>query len=398
MRWRILALLFLARIAMGVQFQTVASVGSDLTTAFGLSYAEIGTLIGLFMAPGLSLAIPAGLSGSFASDRVLSVIGFCALGFGGLVSGTADGSWAIGAGRLVAGVGFLLLNLYLTKMVTDWFSGREIATAMSVFVMSWPLGIAIGQVGHEWLALVFDWRAPFFVSSAYCALAALGILVFYRPIAAQTVVSAWTGFGLSRLEWRLIALAAVAWGVFNAGYVIYLTYGPLMLEAHGRNALDAATITSVGSWLMIFSGAACGYMADRTGKRRAVCMTGAAAALVLMTVEGGGLAASLIFGLIGMAPAGVIMALAGEAMRPERRAVGMGVFFTVYYAIMTLVPPLSGRLFDHFATAQAPIFLGMLLFAAVIPAALLFRLIRARGSLSPALDITVTPADFKARS
>lgn len=42
MRWRMLVLLFLARIGLGFQFQTVASVGDDLVVAFGLDYAGLG--------------------------------------------------------------------------------------------------------------------------------------------------------------------------------------------------------------------------------------------------------------------------------------------------------------------------------------------------------------------
>ena len=75
MRWRILGLLFLARVGLGFQFQTVASVGDDLVGTFGLSYADIGFLIGLFMAPGLFLAIPAGYWGRYVSDRIMVVLG-----------------------------------------------------------------------------------------------------------------------------------------------------------------------------------------------------------------------------------------------------------------------------------------------------------------------------------
>ena len=64
-RWHILALLFLARTALGFQFQTLASVADDLVVAFGLDYAGIGLLIGLFMAPGVFLALPAGLWGRY---------------------------------------------------------------------------------------------------------------------------------------------------------------------------------------------------------------------------------------------------------------------------------------------------------------------------------------------
>ena len=61
MRWRILILLFLARIGLGFQFQTVASVGDSLVIAFGLDYVGIGLLIALFMASGLVLAFRRGI-------------------------------------------------------------------------------------------------------------------------------------------------------------------------------------------------------------------------------------------------------------------------------------------------------------------------------------------------
>ena len=376
MRWRILALLFLARIGLGFQFQTLASVSDNLVVAFGLDYAGIGLLIGLFMAPGLFLALPAGFSGRYASDRVLAVTGLCALAAGGVVSGSAADGWTIGLGRVLAGAGFLFATLYFTKMVADWFVGREIATAMSILVMSWPFGIAMGQVGYAWLADLYGWRVPFQVASVYCLAAALGVFLFYRPPNELQSDKPGTLARLSGREWRLIVCAGIAWGAFNAGYVVYLSFGPKVLEALGQPALSAANVISVGSWLMILSGALCGQIADRFGRRDtilAVCMTGAVAALVLLSVPRAGLGASLLFGLVGMAPAGVIMALAGEAMRPEQRAFGMGVFFTAYYAINLAAPPVAGAILDATGSASGPLLFGMALFATVVPATLAFR-------------------------
>lgn len=128
----------------------------------------------------------------------------------------------------------------------------------------------------------------------------------------------------------------------RAGYVTYVSFGPKVLEAQGRSAIAAAGTLSVGSWLMILSGALCGQIVDRLGRRDlvlAVCMTGAVLSLWLLGVPGASLGASLLFGLVGMAPAGVIIALAGLALRPQVRAFGMGVFFTLYYAIMMTAPP-----------------------------------------------------------
>lgn len=376
MRWRILALLFLARIGLGFQFQTLASVGDNLVVAFGLDYAGIGLLIGLFMAPGLLLAMPAGLSGRYVSDRVLAGSGLCALALGGIVSGTAADPWMIGFGRVVSGAGFLFSTLYFTKMVADWFVGREIATAMGILVMSWPFGIAMGQIGHAWLAESYGWRVPFQVASAYCLVAAVCIFAHYRPPPDLPKAKSGAATRLSAREWRLIGAAAVAWGAFNAAYVVYLSFGPKVLVEMGQSAFTAAGIISVGSWVMILSGAICGQIADRFGRRDtilAVCMTSALIALYLLQVPQAGLAASLLFGLIGMAPAGVIMALAGEALRPEQRAFGMGVFFTGYYAIMLAAPPIAGAVFDATGRAIGPIVFAAFLFAWVVPAALAFR-------------------------
>lgn len=215
-------------------------------------------------------------------------------------------------------------------MVADWFEGREIATAMNILVMSWPFGIAMGQVGHTWLSELYGWRAPFAAASIYCALAAAAVLVFYHAPRDRTVAAQGRIKGLLPSEWGLIICAGIAWGVFNAGYDVYLGFGPIMLEAQGMNTLAAASVISVGSWLMILSGAAGGQIVDRFGRREtilAVCMTSAVMALMRLGTAVAGLSASLIFGLVGMAPAGVIMALAGQAVAPERRAFGMGVIF-----------------------------------------------------------------------
>ncbi len=100
MRWRILALLFTARVSLGFQFQTMSAVGDDLSGAIGLDNAQIGFMIGLFMAPGIFFALPAGFSGRFASDRVLAGLGLVALALGGAMSSVAAGPGAIGLGRV----------------------------------------------------------------------------------------------------------------------------------------------------------------------------------------------------------------------------------------------------------------------------------------------------------
>jgi predicted MFS family arabinose efflux permease len=376
MRWRMLALLFLARVALGVQFQAMASVGDEVAVAFGLDYAGIGLLIGLFMAPGLVLSLPAGAVGRFLSDRALAALGLSALALGGVLSALAHEAWTIGAGRVLSGAGFLFSTLYFTKMVADWFDGREIATAMSVLVTSWPLGIALAQVLNAVLLESFAWPVPFFMASGYCLLNAFTVFVFYRPPEKPSGGTALLSDGLSAREWQLIICAGFVWAVFNGGYVVYLSFGPGVLEEFGLSPVAAAATISLGSWATLLSFAICGYLTDRFGGRNLVltlCTFSAVAALGLICLPGGGMAGSLLLGCVGMAPAGVIMALAGKALRPQNRAFGMGIFFSIYYAVMLLVPLGAGVLLDATGDPQTTMIFGAILFASMLPVLHLYR-------------------------
>ena len=166
-RWLMLGLLFACRTGLGFQFQTLASVSGSLSTQLGFSYTQIGTLIGLFMLPGLLLAMPAGYAGRHVSDRTLVGLSFLCLGAGAAIAAVANGFGLLALGRLASGAGFVFSTIYLTKMTADWFAGKELATAMGILVMSWPFGIAMGQIGHVWIEAQLDWRAAFMVAGVY---------------------------------------------------------------------------------------------------------------------------------------------------------------------------------------------------------------------------------------
>lgn len=372
-----LALIFAARAGLGFQFQTVGSVGDPLAADLGLSYAELGTLIGVFFLPGLVLAIPVGYAGRYASDKVLVALGLAALALGAGVCAVAPGFGPMMLGRVLCGAGFVLGTIYMTKMIVDWFTGREIATAMAILVMSWPFGIAMGQIGHAWLATAVGWKWAFAAASFYCLAGAGLVLAAYRPPPAAVATGAVVSTGLTRREWILVAAAALVWGCFNAAYVVYLSFAPRVLEAGGAGALQAAAVISLSSWVMIVSGAICGQIADRTGKSDVIlytCLVVAMLSLALLPQPGFAIPLTLAFGLMGMAPAGLIMALTGQAMAPERRAFGMGVFFSIFFLLAAPMPTIAGWLYDRSGDPYWPILFAVAMFGLTLVANLGFRM------------------------
>ncbi len=381
LRWWILGLLFVCRTGLGLQFQTLGSVSDSLVAALGFSYAQIGTLIGLFMLPGLLLALPAGYMGRWASDRTLVALALLCMAAGGILAALAQDFGQLALGRLACGAGFVVSTIYLTKMTTDWFAGKQLATAMGLLVMSWPLGIAVGQVGQVWLDLRFGWPSVFVTASLYCALGGIALFLLYRP-PPQAAPAPALAIGLPRRELLLTLLAATTWGLYNAGYIVFLSFTPRVLVAGGYGAAEAAAVTSLASWAMIFSGALGGRIADRSGRGEQLfylCSVLGIGALLLLKFTGLAMGLSLLFGVAGGFPAGVIMALTGEAMAPQRRAFGMGVFFSLYFVFMTLGPPLAGWLFDRSGDPFVAILFAALLLSGAALSFWLFRVQQRRG-------------------
>src|SRR4051812_38889401 len=86
-RWTVLALLLLARTAMAIQFQTVGALGPLLVRDAGLDYGRLGTLIGLYMLPGVLLALPGGVLIQRFGASTTAYLGLGAMAVGGELMG-----------------------------------------------------------------------------------------------------------------------------------------------------------------------------------------------------------------------------------------------------------------------------------------------------------------------
>jgi predicted MFS family arabinose efflux permease len=118
-RWTILGALCVVRLGLGFQFQTVGSVAPFLVDDLGIDYSQVGTLVGLFMLPGIVLALPAGFLGKVYGDKRVTLFATAGMVAGGLVCGIAPTYEVLLAGRALSGAGIAVLVVLLTKMVAD---------------------------------------------------------------------------------------------------------------------------------------------------------------------------------------------------------------------------------------------------------------------------------------
>lgn len=345
-RWGILLVLFLVRATMAFQFQSVAAVAPLLGREFGVSIADIGVLIGLYFAPGIVFALPGGAIGQKFGDKG-TVLGAMVLMLAGSFTMALADSWSLQiASRLVAGIGGVILSVQLTKMVTDWFAGKEIATAMAIFVNSWPAGIAVSLLTLPSIGTSVGVDAVHLAVAAFIAFAILLLALFYQAPADAPVESA----GAARPD-RIRALAVIVagliWGLYNIGFLVVFSFGPSLLVERGWSIAAAGSAISIGLWLAVFSVPFGGWLADRSGRPQTILITASlvfAALMLLMPRTDASIATIVGLGLIAGQAAGPIMSLPARVLQPATRAIGMGLFFTMFYGCMMLGPAIGGGL------------------------------------------------------
>jgi predicted MFS family arabinose efflux permease len=358
-RWGILAVLFTVRAAMAAQFQSVGAVAPLISSELGFIIADIGILIGLYFAPGVALALPGGAIGQWFGDKP-TAIGALLLMFAGGVVMALSPSWSLQvAGRLAAGAGGIILGVVLTKMVTDWFAGKEIATAMAIFVNSWPVGIAASLLVLPMLGNSLGVSAAHLGIACFTASCVLLLAVCYRPMdAAQTEA------GRQRLS-RSVVMALVAagliWGLFNIGFTMIFSFGPSMLVEQGWSIAAAGSAISIVLWITSASGPLGGVLADQLRRPQLIIVASCVAfGLLLFALPRSGAVIVTIaaLGVIAGLPIGAILSLPANVLHPGTRAIGMGLFLTVLSACMMLGTAVGGAIANSAGSAAAAIDFG----------------------------------------
>ena len=83
-RWNVLFLLFIVRMGMAFQFQSVASLSPALMDQYKVGLGDVGLLISLYLAPGLLFALPGGGIGRRFGDKRVVLFGLVLMIKGGV--------------------------------------------------------------------------------------------------------------------------------------------------------------------------------------------------------------------------------------------------------------------------------------------------------------------------
>lgn len=367
-RWTILAVLSLIRLSFGYQFQSMAALAPAVSRDLGLDQTQAGGLIGLYWAAGVLMALPGGWLGTRFGEKPMVLAGGALAIAGGALCAFGENYSTLAAGRLIAGLGGIVMNVLAVKMAADWFAGREIGFALGVLFGSFPLGIALGLALQAPLADALGWRAVMLTTAALAMVVVAAIGIAYRApaVAVQPAEVAAQDSALSRREIALVSVSGIGLALYNGGFLVYVSYAPMLLVSDGFGIGETGLILAAASALSTVCLPLGGLLADRSRRPRAVLFAGIGAfclcvALLPAVSAGQSLLAvaclAVLISAFGSMPVSPMVSLPSETIPAARRAVGLGVFYTWFYLGATLCPPLAGWLYDRAGTPAAPVYL-----------------------------------------
>jgi len=385
-RWFALGVIFLARTSMAMQFQSIAPVAQPVVTDLGITYAQLGLLIGLYLLPGTVLALPGGLLGERFGNRRVALWGMALMAFGGFVTASSYSLWSANTGRLFSGVGGVLLNLILAKMTAEWFAGKEISTAMSIMLVSWPFGIGLGAMLFGFVGAASSWRLVQYLASTLAVGAFILVGIFGRDAPGVAATRERHRFlpNLPSQTWALSLAAGTAWMLFNVSFILVASFGPAFFQAHGMSPSRAGFLITLVIWTSTIAMPLGGAVADRTHRPSIAIVGGcliAASAIAATSIVDRPTSLLLVAGIAAALAPGALTALVPGSVPPTQLAAALGLFYSVFYLGMAAMQPLAGLLRDVSGNPSAPLLLASVTMFLVIIALGVFRRIERRKYL-----------------
>jgi len=372
--WFILAAIAFARIGFGYQYQTVATLAPDLMRLFRLDYAALGALIGAFLLLGGFVALPLGLLARRLGDRIVLGAGLALMIVGPAISAIAAGPAGIGAGRSIAGVGAVAMIVLQNKIIADWFSGRRFIWAISISVAAYSIGVGLAQLVLPPLALACGWPAAVLSDAVPIVVGLALFLASFRPSPHVAPPSQRLALPSGR-ECLLLAIAGLIWTAYTAGYSGYTGYVPSLMATRGEGLVLTGLVLTIATWGNVPATLLGAGLAARFGALR-IFLLGTAALVTGMTSAAlldWPVICAVVIGVVGSFHPGVIMAVGTLSAQPENRAVGMGLFYSIYYAGGAVVPAMCGWAADLSGGPEGALLAAALVSALAVPMYLLHR-------------------------
>ena len=333
---------------------------------FGLTYAAVGALRGLFAGTMASLQIPAGqLSERYGAALILAG-GTALTGLGYCLAGLSGGFAALLMALLIGGLGASTQHPIASALVARAFSGPRSLKALGGYNFAGDIGKMTVPALAALMMTVMPWRPTVIVLGAAGFVAAILILMLTPrlgplPVAAKPEDNVTTETAPEVPRYAFPTLLSI--GVIDSATRMgFLTFLPFILTAKG------ASLPAIGIALtLVFAGGAvgklvCAFIGARIGIINTVFLTEVLTLALMVAILPLPLeAAFVILPILGIVLNGTSSVLYGsvpELVAPEKRTRAFGQFYTGTIGAGAIAPIIYGFIGDRIGLTGSVIVVG----------------------------------------
>ena len=355
---------------------------------FGLGYAELGLLRGLFSGTMAGFQIPSGLIAERVGAPAVLALGTALAGAGYCLAGASAGIGILVVALFVGGLGASTQHPLASSLMARAFAGPRSMKALGTYNFAGDVGKMVIPAAASLLLVVMPWRPVLALLGALGLLAALAIFATMPRYGAEPAAptqekpdSAVRVLG-SRHRFAFPVLLSIGMldSATRMGFLLFL---PFLLTAKG------ASLPTIGlAMTLVFAGGAagklvCAFIGARIGAVATVWLTEALTAVAIVALLPLPLeTAMLLLPVIGIALNGTSSVLYGsvpDLVPPERRARAFGTFYTGTIGTGAVAPAVYGTIGDALGVPVT-----MIIIAGVVLLTLPLSLVL-RPALSPRL-------------
>jgi predicted MFS family arabinose efflux permease len=283
---RVIFALALASFVLSFVHRTApAAIAGELTQAFSISGAVLGTLAATYFYVYTVLQIPVGVLADTLGPRRILTAGSLIAALGSLIFALAP-VWEVAAvGRTLVGIGVSVAFIAVLKVSAVWFRPERFATLAGVTMFAGNLGAVAAGAPLAWAVTLTSWRVVFVGLAVASGLLALATWLRVRDSPQQLGFAPVAGAvpaAAARVPWLKavgrVLMHRLTWPAFIANAGVggsYLAFAglwgvPYLQQVHGLSRVNAAQHTSLLLLGVAFGSLAIGMISDRLQSRHGV--------------------------------------------------------------------------------------------------------------------------------
>lgn len=375
-------MVYICMLVFAFTLQFLPPILPTIIANFQLSHTQAGLLMSLFTLPSIFLAIIAGLLSDRWGTYKVGLFSFFLIIIGMLTFVLSPTFVLAGLGRTIAGAGAVTLTIVAAIILSQWFQGREVGSAMGIYNTAMPVGSIICFSTFGKLAVQSGWQMPVFIT---VGVGLLGLFVFRLLFRSAPNLSQMdvpnkreekTIFSNILHIAGLVWMAALCWLLFNAAVISFSTFAPDFFVSKGETIGHAGFLTSLLMWGSLALSPIIGRLIDKFNSNS-----------IFIGAGGSILAVSLVFvsKTTNFLPPMAVMAVAvafvptpvfsylSKNLPPKDLGVGFGILGMVSGIGMFFGPSLSGLIRDKTGSYEMAFLFLAVLSLLITAAAIIFQ-------------------------